>query len=96
LVWELEEGRERVLRFPEKTMKMASNLIIYGTWEDKMLFHLSLIKMAELRDPIATCYMMISLDLKPMRAHPKLLERNLKGMHRVPNHTWGLNNKVVP
>jgi hypothetical protein len=73
LVWELEEGRERVLRLPEKIVKTTPNLIIYRTLEEEVLLWCCLMKMAVPIDPISQCYMTIGLDLKLMR--PKAYEQ---------------------
>lgn len=71
---------------------MTSNILIYGTPKDKLLLCLGLLRMVDL---VARCDMMISVNPKLMRPHPKLPVRNLESMHPMPKHIRGLDNRAI-
>lgn len=58
-------------RLAKKTMKLPSNLVIYGSLDDKVLLGLGLLKMVDWGKLVISCYMMIYLDLELMIMHSK-------------------------
>jgi hypothetical protein len=96
LVWESKEDGERVLRPPEEMVKPPSNLVLYDALENKVLLCPGLLKMADLVDFVAPCDMMICLDPKLMRTHPKLPNQNPKSMNPMSKCIRGSNNKAIP
>lgn len=84
------------MRLPKKEMKTPSNLMPCETSKIKILLHLNLLKMKNLKNSIFSCYMMIHFDLKPLRSHKKLPKQNPKSMHPIFKCIWELNNKAIP
>lgn len=79
----IPEYGEGVLGLPKNAVVLISNLIIVKASKNVMLFHLGLLQVVKLANLVCSSNMVIDFHSKPMYTNPKLVERDLEGIHLV-------------